>query len=115
MNQATFWHHADNIKSDRTAEDLLFQVLLDWGVDLPCPSRQKTIDGRRVLRRRQRLVACFDRGIDEDFVKELAKRKPLRAVFRDSGFDSDSAEDQRGADLQAALARHRSEVASEAR
>jgi adenine-specific DNA-methyltransferase len=83
----------DNIKPDRTAEDLLFQVMLDWGVDLALPITRQTIQGREVLFvDGNALAACFDAGgrIDEAFVKELAARKPLRAVFRDAGF-ADSA------------------------
>jgi adenine-specific DNA-methyltransferase len=74
----------DNIREDRTAEDLLFQVLLDWGVDLALPISQQVIAGKTVyFVDGNALVACFDTGIDEDFVKQLAGHKPLRAVFRD--------------------------------
>lgn len=83
--------HTDNIKEDRTPEDLLFQVLVDWGVDLALPIEQQTIAGKTVFFvDGNALAACFDSRIDEALVKELAKRKPLRAVFRDSSFDSDS-------------------------
>ena len=84
---------ADNIKPDRTPEDLLFQVMLDWGVDLALPIARQTLQGREVfLVDGNALVACFDAhgGVDEDFVKELARVQPLRAVFRDAGF-KDSA------------------------
>ena len=83
----------DNIKSDRSPEDLLIQVMLDWGVDLTLPITTKKINGKNVLFvDGSALAACFDesRDIDEVFVKELAKHKPLRVVFRDSGFE-DSA------------------------
>ncbi len=83
----------DNIKPDRTAEDLLFQVMLDWGVDLALPIAKETIQGKEVFFvDGNALAACFDArsGIDEAFVKELAKRQPLRVVFRDAGF-KDSA------------------------
>jgi len=81
----------DNIRADRTAEDLLFQVLLDWGVDLALPISQQTIAGKTVFFvDGNALAACFETGIDEDFVKQLAAHKPLRAVFRDAGFVSDS-------------------------
>jgi len=83
----------DNIQPDRTAEDLLFQVMLDWGTDLALPISKQAIQGKEVFFvDSNALVACFDAhsGIDEDFVKELAKRQPLRAVFRDAGF-KDSA------------------------
>ena len=83
----------DNIKPDRTTEDLLFQVMLDWGVDLALPIVSETIQGKEVFFvDGNALAACFDAhsGIDEVFVKELAKRQPLRVVFRDAGF-KDSA------------------------
>ena len=79
----------DNIKPERTAEDLLFQVMLDWGVDLALPIAKKTLQGKEVFFvDGDALAACFDAhgGIDEAFVKELAKLKPLRVVFRDAGF-----------------------------
>lgn len=83
--------HTDNIKEDRTPEDLLFQVLVDWGVDLALPIEQQTIAGKTVFFvDGNALTACFDPKISEDLVKELAKRKPLRAVFRDSSYNSDS-------------------------
>lgn len=83
----------DNIKPDRTAEDLLFQVMLDWGVDLALPITKKSIQGKDVFFVDDNaLAACFDAhgGIDEAFVKELTKHQPLRVVFRDAGF-KDSA------------------------
>jgi len=83
----------DNIKPDRTAEDLLFQVMMDWGVDLALPIARKSIQGKEVFFVDDNaLAACFDAhgGIDEAFVKELAKSQPLRVVFRDAGF-KDSA------------------------
>ena len=79
----------DNIRPDRTAEDLLFQVMLDWGVDLALPIARETIQGKEVLRvDGDALVACFDAagGVDEALVKEMAKAQPLRVVFRDAGF-----------------------------
>lgn len=79
----------DNIKPDRTAEDLLFQVMLDWGVDLALPIEKEVVQDKDVyLVDGNALAACFDAhgGIDEAFVKELATHKPLRAVFRDAGF-----------------------------
>jgi len=81
----------DNIKPDRLAEDLLFQVLLDWGVDLSLPIRKETIQGKTVFFVDENaLVACFDRGVSEELVKELARHEPLRVVFRDNGFASDA-------------------------
>jgi adenine-specific DNA-methyltransferase len=83
----------DNVKADRTPDDLLFQVLLDWGVDLSLPIQKEAIHGKNVYFVDQNaLAACFDSkgGVDEEFVKELAKKQPLRVVFRDAGFESDS-------------------------
>ena len=81
----------DNIREGRTPDDLLFQVLLDWGVDLALPISQETISGKQVFFvDGNALVACFDKGIDEAFVKQIAEHKPLRVVFRDNGFASDS-------------------------
>lgn len=81
----------DNIKSDRMPEDLLFQVLLDWGVDLSLPIRKETIQGKTVFFVDENaLVACFDEGVGEELVKELTKLEPLRVVFRDNGFASDA-------------------------
>ncbi|BCX49857.1 site-specific DNA-methyltransferase [Haloferula helveola] len=81
----------DNLKDGREPEDLLFQVLLDWGVDLGLPITEEVIEGRRVFFVADNaLAACFDTGLTEDFCKTLAKREPLRAVFRDAGYASDS-------------------------
>lgn len=93
LDKAKFDLFIDNIKPDRTAEDLLFQVMLDWGVDLALPIAKETIQGKEVFFvDGNALVACFDAhgGVDEEFVKALAKHQPLRVVFRDAGF-KDSA------------------------
>jgi len=98
LDKANLDLFVDNIKPDRTAEDLLFQVMLDWGVDLALPIEKKVVQGKEVffvdasLDGNPALTACFDAhgGIDEAFVKELATYKPLRVVFRDAGF-KDSA------------------------
>ncbi len=93
LDKANLDLFVDNIKIDRTAEDLLFQVMLDWGVDLALPIEKKAIHGKDVFFvDGDALVACFDAhgGIDEAFVKELATHKSLRVVFRDAGF-KDSA------------------------
>ena len=78
-----------NIKDDRTDLDLLFGCLIDWGLPLSMPYRSEKIDGCTVHTYNDGdLIACFDEDIPESVVKEIAKRKPLRAVFRDSGFAS---------------------------
>ena len=78
-----------NIKDDRTDLDLLFGCLIDWGLPLSLPYQSEQIDGCTVHTYNDGdLIACFDANIPESVVKEIAKRKPLRAVFRDSGFAS---------------------------
>ncbi|WP_143456706.1 site-specific DNA-methyltransferase [Serinicoccus sp. CUA-874] len=80
----------DSVKPDRSAEDLLFQVLLDWGLDLAMPVNAEKLDDQEILVvDEDALVACFDAEVSSDTVREMAKRGPLRAVFRDSGFASD--------------------------
>lgn len=84
----------DNIKPGRdNPEDLLFQVLVDWGVDLTLPIRKEQIQGKSVFLVNEEpydLIACFDTGITEELVKELATFEPMRVVFRDNGFVSDA-------------------------
>jgi len=80
----------DNIKPDRSGEDLLFQVLLDWGVDLSYPIVRETILGKTVyFVNGTGLVACFDHGVNEELIRAIAARKPMRAVFRDGSYDRD--------------------------
>lgn len=91
LKQSDLLDMVDNVKEGRTAEDLLFQVLVDWGVDLTLPIRRETVQGKTVFFVDDNaLVACFDRGITEDLVKKLAGFDPLRVVFRDNGFVSDA-------------------------
>ena len=91
IHQKSLLDMVDNVKEDRTAEDLLFQVLVDWGVDLTLPIQRETVQGKTVFFvDNKALVACFDMGITEDMVKNLARHKPLRVVFRDNGFVSDA-------------------------
>ena len=78
-----------NIKDDRTDLDLLFGCLIDWGLPLSLPYKSEQIDSCTVHTYNDGdLIACFDANVPESVVKEIAKRKPLRAVFRDSGFAS---------------------------
>lgn len=85
---------ADNVKEDRTAEDLLTQVMLDWGLPLSLPMERKTIAGKAVFAvAGDSLYACFDKDVDETFAKEIAKEKPLRIVFKDSSFKDDTAKE----------------------
>ncbi len=91
LKQGDLLDMVDNVKEDRTPEDLLFQVLVDWGVDLTLSIRRETMQGKTVFFvDGNALVACFDKGVTEDLVKDLAKREPLRVVFRDNGFVSDA-------------------------
>ena len=85
-----FLHQLEsNIKDDRTDLDLLFGCLIDWGLPLSLPYKSEQIDGYTVHTYNDGdLIACFDANVPESVVKEIAKRKPLRAVFRDSGFAS---------------------------
>lgn len=76
-----------NIREDRTDLDLLFGCLLDWGLPLSMPYSSEQIDGCTVHTYNDGdLIACFDENVPESVVKEIAKRQPLRAVFRDSSF-----------------------------
>lgn len=85
-----FLHQMEsNIKDDRTDLDLLFGCLIEWGLPLSLPYKSEQIDGCTVHTYNDGdLIACFDANVPESVVKEIAQRKPLRAVFRDSGFAS---------------------------
>lgn len=79
----------DNIKDDRTDMDLLYACLLDWGLPLSMPHTQEKIGWFTIHTYNDGdLIACFDKHISDEVVKEIAKRQPLRAVFRDSSFAS---------------------------
>ncbi len=82
-------HMEGNIKPDRTDMDLLFGCLLDWGLPLSMPHTNEQIDGFTVHTYNDGdLIACFEEKISEKAIREIASRKPLRAVFRDSSFAS---------------------------
>lgn len=90
-NQGQIELFADNIKADRTPEDLLFQVMLDLGILLSSKIEETEIAGKKVFSVADGyLIACFDKDVTEDAVKEIAKRRPSYAVFRDSGMATDS-------------------------
>jgi adenine-specific DNA-methyltransferase len=92
VKQSDLVAHADNLKKGRTHEDLLFQVLVDWGVDLALSITQEIVHGKTIFFvDGNALVACFDPQISEELVKNLAKRQPLRVVFRDGSYGDDSA------------------------
>jgi adenine-specific DNA-methyltransferase len=78
-----------NIKEDRTDIDLLYGCLIDWGLPLSLPHTHEVIDGITVhTYNGGDLIACFSSKISEKVVKEIARRQPLRAVFRDNSFSS---------------------------
>ena len=81
-----------NVKSDRTDLDLLFGCLLEWGLPLSMPYKSEKIEGYNVHTYNDGdLIACFDENIPDTVIKEIARRQPLRAVFRDSSFDGSPA------------------------
>lgn len=82
----------DSVKEGRTGEDLLFQVLLDWGLEITVPIAIEDVAGHRVFAvDDDALIACFDAEVGSELVRALAEREPLRVVFRDSAFASDDA------------------------
>jgi len=85
---------ADNVKQGRTSDDLLAQIMLDWGLPLSLEIEQLKVDGKNVYKvAGNSLIACFDTGIDEKFAKEITNHKTLRIVFRDSSFKDDTAKE----------------------
>lgn len=91
VEQTMFDNYADNIKGDRTPEDLLFQVMLDLGILLSSKIEETTIAGCKVFNVADGfLYACFDNKVSDEVVTAIAKEQPYYAVFRDSGMASDS-------------------------
>lgn len=104
LDQAELSLHTEHIKPDRTPQDLLFQVLVDWGVDLSLPTREEKITAESTHSKGKKeskeytiywvdenvLAACFDAAVPESLIHTIAARKPLRAVFRDESYDDDS-------------------------
>ena len=92
LTKGVLFKTTDNIKPERSNEDLLFHVLLDWGIDLTYPIKKQTIAGIEVFFVAENsLVACFAKAgeIDDDFCKQLATKQPLQVVFCDTGFADD--------------------------
>lgn len=90
-NQGQMELFADNIKPDRTPEDLLFQVMLDLGILLSSDIQETEIGGKKVFSVADGyLIACFDKDVTEETVKAIAQKQPVYAVFRDSSMASDS-------------------------
>ncbi|WP_298171522.1 site-specific DNA-methyltransferase [Novosphingobium sp.] len=91
LRQDELFGQVDSVKPDRTGEDLLFQVLIDWGVELTLPINREALHGKTVYSvDGNALIACFDTGVTDELVKEIAARAPLRAVFRDTSFARDA-------------------------
>jgi adenine-specific DNA-methyltransferase len=97
INQTDMFAQVENIKIDRTDEDLLFQVLLDWGVGLTLPISKQQLVSKGVFfvnadedGEGADLIACFGKDISNELIKTLAEKQPLRVVFRDDGFANDS-------------------------
>lgn len=92
LNQNMLDQLVGNVKEDRTAIDLLFQVMLELGIELSAKIEEKELNGKKYFVVNENdIVACFDNGIDDDLTKELAKIKPIYAIFKDSSFTTDSA------------------------
>lgn len=80
----------DNIKEDRTPEDLIIQILLNLGLKLDLPIKERIICGNKVFDVDDgELLACFDNNVNIDIIEEIAKIKPRQVVFRDSSFATD--------------------------
>lgn len=89
--QQNLFSLVDNVKPDRTSEDLLFQVMLDLGVLLSSPIETMEISGKKVFNVANGfLLACFDHDVMDETVKAIAQMKPYYAVFRDSSMVNDS-------------------------
>lgn len=90
-NQASLLDMVETIKEGRTSEDILFEVMLDWGLNLSLPFARETVDRHKVFSVDSgALLACFDDEVDTALVRGLAERQPLKAVFRDASFISDA-------------------------
>jgi adenine-specific DNA-methyltransferase len=90
-NQSMFDMLADNIKEDRTPQDLLFQVMLDLGISLSAKITETQIAGKTVFDVADgNLLACFDKNVTSESVEAIAKRQPYYAVFRDSSMADDN-------------------------
>lgn len=91
VKQELLFSQVDNVKPDRTPEDLLFQVMLDLGVLLSSPIKVKEIAGKKVFDVAEGfLLACFDKDVTNETVKAIAQKKPYYAVFRDNSMANDS-------------------------
>jgi adenine-specific DNA-methyltransferase len=92
MRQSLLDETIDNVKTDRTPLDLLFQVMLDLGVELSAKIEEKQVNGKTYfVVNGNDLIACFDEDIDNAVITEIAKQQPLYAVFKSTSFATDSA------------------------
>ena len=91
MTQSLLDTTIDNIKPDRTPLDLLFQVMLDLGIELSAKIEEKQVNGKTYFVVNENdIIACFDDSIDNDVITTIAKMQPLYAVFKDKSFATDS-------------------------
>ena len=91
LGQQDLFSQVDNVKQGRTAEDLLFQVMLEMGIPLSSKISERNIAGKKVFDVGDGfLLACFDSAVTEEVVTEIAKQKPQYAVLRDSSMANDS-------------------------
>lgn len=92
VDQLTLDELRTSINPGRSSEDLLFQVLLDWGLELSLPIVRELVDEREVYSVDDgALIACFAESVSQEVIRSIAERSPLRAVFRDDAFESDAA------------------------
>lgn len=93
-DQANLFNTIDNVKPDRSGEDLLFQIMLELGIPLSSKIENESIHDKMVFSvEKNYLIACFDKGINEDTITAIAKRKPQYFVMRDNGMATDNVAD----------------------
>lgn len=91
LDQSTIYDYVDNLKPDRTAEDLLFQVLPKFRIPYSAKIQKIDVSGRTVFDvEGGQLMACFDEDVDVAVIEEIAKARPLYAVFRDASLSDDA-------------------------
>ena len=91
ISQATLFSQVDNVKPDRSGEDLLFQVMLELGATLDSKIETTTVAGKTIYNVAENyLVACFDQDVSDDVVKAIAQMQPMYAVLRDTSMKSDA-------------------------
>lgn len=90
-SQETLLNDAVNTKPSRSSEDILFECMVGWGLELSLPIEIETVSGYEIMTvDGGALIACFEEQLSSDLVRKMAEKEPLRAVFRDTGFESDS-------------------------